>query len=212
MGTIKKGIIGGFAGKVGPVIGSSWKGIPYMKTRPEKVANPRTAGQMNHRGKLVKTIRFLSPLKQFLKAGFCELAVRMTEFNAAMSYNYHHAVTGSYPEFAIDYPRVLVSRGTLAGALNPQVKAEEGRLTFTWQNNADNMQVMDTDRVLLLAYHPGRQKAVCLIAGNTRDIGFQQLPIPSLFLGEELHCYLAFQNMEKTSASNSQWLGSIVVV
>lgn len=212
MGTIKKGIIGGFAGKVGPVIGSSWKGIPYMKTRPEKVANPRTAGQLDHRGKLVCTIRFLSPLKQFLKAGFCELAVRMTEFNAAMSYNYHHAVSGSYPEFVIDYPRVLVSRGTLAGALNPQVKAEEGQLTFTWQNNADNIEVMDTDRVLLLAYHPGRQKAVYLIGGNTRDVGFQQLPIPSLFQEEELHCYLAFQNMEMTSASNSQWLGSIVVV
>lgn len=212
MGTIKKGIIGGFAGKVGPVIGSSWKGIPYMKTRPDKVANPRTLGQMNHRGKLVRTIRFLSSLKVFLRAGYCELAIRMTEFNAAMSWNYHHAVTGSYPEFTIDYPKVLVSRGTLAGALNPQVKAEEGLIRFTWQNNADNMQVMDTDRVLLLAYHPARQKAVYLIDGNARDSGFQELPIPSHFIGEELHCYLAFRNMEKTSASNSQWLGSIVAV
>lgn len=212
MGTIKKGIIGGFAGKVGPVIGSSWKGIPYIKTRPDKVANPRTTGQLNHRYKLVKTIRFLSPLKQLLRAGFCEMAIRMTEFNAAMSWNYHHAVTGSYPEFAIDYSRVLVSRGTLAGAWNPQVKTEAGQLRFTWQNNADNMQVMDTDRVLLLAYNPSRQKAVYLTGGNTRDSGSQQLIIPSFFKGEELHCYIAFQNMEHTAASNSQWLGSIVFV
>lgn len=209
MGTIKKGIIGGFAGKVGPVIGSSWKGIPYMKTRPEKVANPRTIGQMNHRGKLVKTIRFLSPMKQFIRAGFCEMAIRMTQFNAAMSYNYHRAVTGSYPDFDIAYPRVLVSQGSLCGALHPNVRAEPGQLIFSWQNNADNMQVMDTDRVLLLAYNPRLQKAVFLIGGNTRDCGSQRINLPLSFVGDNLQCYLAFQNMEQTAASNSQWLGCI---
>jgi len=208
MGRIKKGIIGGFAGRVGPVIGSSWKGIPYMKTRPEKVANPRTPGQLNHRGKLVATIRFLSPLKEFLRAGFVEMAIRMTEFTAAMSSNYHHAVTGSYPDFEIDYPRVLVSQGTLCGAWNPAVRAEAGQLIFSWQNNADNMEVMDTDRVMLLVYHPALHKAVYLVGGNTRDIGSQVLILPSSFTGAELHCYLAFQNMERTAASNSQWLGN----
>ena len=31
MGTIKKGILGGFSGKVGTVVGASWKGISYMR-------------------------------------------------------------------------------------------------------------------------------------------------------------------------------------
>ena len=31
MGTIKQGILGGFSGKVGTVVGSSWKGISYMR-------------------------------------------------------------------------------------------------------------------------------------------------------------------------------------
>jgi hypothetical protein len=30
MGTIKKGILGGFSGKVGTVVGASWKGISYI--------------------------------------------------------------------------------------------------------------------------------------------------------------------------------------
>ncbi len=33
MGTISKGILGGFSGKVGTVVGGSWKGIDYMRSR-----------------------------------------------------------------------------------------------------------------------------------------------------------------------------------
>ena len=31
MGKIKQGILGGFRGKVGTVIGASWNGISYMR-------------------------------------------------------------------------------------------------------------------------------------------------------------------------------------
>lgn len=40
MGTIKKGILGGFSGKVGTVVGGSWKGISYMRSLPQKVKKP----------------------------------------------------------------------------------------------------------------------------------------------------------------------------
>jgi hypothetical protein len=211
MGTIKKGIIGGFSGTVGPVIGSSWKGKPYMKTRPEKVANPRSEKQLDHRGKFTAAIQFLRPLKNFLRAGFVEMAMDKTAYNAAMSYIYHHAVRGVYPDFEIDYPRVLVSQGTLAGAWNPEVAASDGQVHFSWQNNADNMQVMDSDKALLLVYSPALQKAVSIVGGNTRDSGSQSVPLPEVFIGDTLHCYLAFQDSDATAASTSQYLGSIVI-
>ena len=34
MAKIDEGILGPFSGKVGEVIGSSWHGIPYIKSRP----------------------------------------------------------------------------------------------------------------------------------------------------------------------------------
>jgi hypothetical protein len=45
MGKIKQGILGGFKGKVGTVIGSSWNGIAYMRGLAQSVKNPKTAGQ-----------------------------------------------------------------------------------------------------------------------------------------------------------------------
>ena len=50
MGKIKQGILGGFKGKVGTVIGASWNGIAYMRGLAQSVKNPKTAGQTTQRG------------------------------------------------------------------------------------------------------------------------------------------------------------------
>ena len=57
MGKISQGVLGGFSGKVGNVIGASWKGIDYMRIMPANVANPRTQGQIDQRSKFVTVLR-----------------------------------------------------------------------------------------------------------------------------------------------------------
>ena len=49
MGKIKQGILGGFRGKVGTVIGASWNGIAYMRGLAQSVKNPKTAAQLQQR-------------------------------------------------------------------------------------------------------------------------------------------------------------------
>lgn len=51
MGKIKKGVFGEFTGKVGNLVGCTWKGIPYMRTRPANMTNPRTEKQQGQRSK-----------------------------------------------------------------------------------------------------------------------------------------------------------------
>ncbi|MDD4417119.1 MAG: DUF6266 family protein, partial [Proteiniphilum sp.] len=61
MGTIKQGILGGFSGKVGNIVGASWRGIDYIRSMPASVRNPRTVAQVSQRtrfaliGKMLKT-------------------------------------------------------------------------------------------------------------------------------------------------------------
>ena len=50
MGKIKQGILGGFRGKVGTVIGASWNGISYMRGIAQSVRNANTAAQQTQRG------------------------------------------------------------------------------------------------------------------------------------------------------------------
>ena len=49
MGVIKQGILGGFQNKVGPVIGTTWKGINVIKSRPASVAYSNTELQQEQR-------------------------------------------------------------------------------------------------------------------------------------------------------------------
>ena len=49
MGKIKQGILGGFKGKVGTVIGASWNGISYMRGIAQSVRNANTPAQQKQR-------------------------------------------------------------------------------------------------------------------------------------------------------------------
>lgn len=212
MGTITQGINGAFSGKVGSIIGSSWKGVGYMRALPSKVANPKTAGQVDHRAKFAAIVRFMRALSAFLRIGFYSETEKMSGFNAAVSYNYHHALTGTYPDFEIDYSKVLVSCGTLPGALNPTINlTTPSQLEFTWEDNSNGNPGLSTDRVLLVAYDPNSGKAVTAVDGSTREEGSHLLTIPSMFKGKEVKCYIAFGNARELTVSNSQFVGGVLI-
>ena len=52
MARISKGILGGFSGTVGTVIGGSWKGIAYMRSMPSSRKSSSTVKQKEQRQSL----------------------------------------------------------------------------------------------------------------------------------------------------------------
>jgi hypothetical protein len=212
MGTIKQGILGGFSGKVGNVVGGSWKGIDYMRIMPASVANPQTDAQLNQRQKFSVTMHFLQPLSQFLKTGFKSFAVKMTGINAAMSYNIKNALTGTYPNYAIDYPNALVARGNLAGALN-QVAASTvaGTVHFTWDDNSGEIGASAYDKTLLVIYNPAQNQAVTISELAERADGTQTVTVPDSFSGDLVQCYIAFKTVDGNKVSNSAFAGAVTV-
>ncbi len=86
MGKISQGVLGGFSGKLGNVVGASWKGIDYMRIKPANVANPKTQGQLDQRSKFALVLNFLQSMTAFVRLGFKLYATKKTQFNSAMSY------------------------------------------------------------------------------------------------------------------------------
>ncbi|MBQ5548314.1 MAG: hypothetical protein IIT33_05700 [Prevotella sp.] len=83
MGKIKQGILGGFKGKVGTVIGSSWNGIAYMRGLAQSVKNPKTAGQTTQRGFFREVLDIAGQLsKEQLAFLFPTAPSKMTRHNA----------------------------------------------------------------------------------------------------------------------------------
>jgi hypothetical protein len=197
MGKISQGILGGFSGKVGNVIGATWKGIDYMRIKPAHVKNPKTEKQESQRNKFTTVLNFLQPMTDFIQVGFKNYAIKMTQFNSAMSYNLLNAVTGSYPSYSIDYARALLSRGALKGALNPAVaSAAVGNVAFTWDDNSVELNAEATDQAMLLVYNPVKDEAVFITEGAARDIGSQNLTVPDSYSGDIVHAYIAFMSVD----------------
>ena len=213
MGTINQGIMGGFSGRVGTVVGGNWNGIDYMRSGNINRSDAKSTPQLNQRSRLSAVMQLLKPLKGFLRIGFKKRAANMTAFNAAMSYNMSNSLTGTFPDYEIDYSKVLVSKGKLPGALNPAaVSSSATEIGFTWDNNSAKIDAMAGDTAVLVMYNAEKQKAIWLVSDQTRMDGSQTITLPASFSGDEVQCYLSFQNASQTVISDSQFVGSLVVL
>ncbi|MBU0697766.1 MAG: hypothetical protein KKE39_14755 [Bacteroidetes bacterium] len=212
MGRISKGVLGGFSGKIGNVVGGSWKGIDYMRIKPSSVANPKTVGQVDQRTKFTASLQFLQPLKDFVKVGYKNFANKMTEFNSAMSYTLGNAITGISPDFIVDYSSALLSRGSLPGALNPSATSTvAGAVEVAWDDNTLNGTASATDKSLIALYNPNKAEAVYTLEGASRSAGTETLVVPANYSGDDLEAYISFQSADGTSVSNSIYIGSVTV-
>jgi len=211
MGTIKKGILGGFSGKVGTVVGASWKGIAYMRSLPQKVKNPRTLPQRSQRSKFALALAMLQPMTGFLRTGWKLYAHRQSPFNAAMSYTMANAVSGVYPNYEIDPSKVLVSRGALATVTDTFVSFDDGKIQFQWDDNSDRDSAKPTDKALIAILNLAKGEAVTDNAGAVRPDCVQNVIVPPEWAGDEVHTYMGFISEDGKEVANSIYLGAVQI-
>lgn len=203
MGIINQGILGGFSGKVGPIVGFRWKSNYYIRARAAKVSNPRTPRQQEQRGKFATTFNFLKTMKPFIRMGYKEFTQDKSAFNAAMSYTLKRAVTGSGRDITIDFNRALVSMGTLMPVFEGTAMQERDKMSFNWQNNSGTGNAEDTDIAMLLVYNKDKEMAVYDTGAALRSGKHAELPLPDSWQDDELVAYLSFRNADGDSVANS---------
>ena len=172
MGKINQGILGGFSGKVGSVVGGSWKGISFMRGKAVSKNKTQTLQQMKQRCKFAIALSVLQPITAFVRIGFKRYAHYQTAFNAAMSYTVKHAILGDYPDYTIDYPNLLVARGALTGANATAPVALPGKIQLAWEDNSGVGEAQSTDRAMAVAINPAKGEAVYITEGATRPVRF----------------------------------------
>ena len=211
MGTIKKGILGGFSGKVGTVVGASWKGIAYMRSLPLKVRNPRTQPQRMQRSKFALSLALLQPMTAFLRTGWKLYAHKQSPFNAAMSYTIANAITGAYPDYDIDPSKVLVSRGALPTATNTFVSFDDGKVEFQWEDNSGVNSAKATDKALIAILNLAKGEAITDNAGAERQDCVQKVAVPAEWSGDSVETYMGFISEDGKEVANSVYLGSVAI-
>lgn len=205
------GILGHFSGKLGPVTGGVWKGIPYLKVTPEESPDKkkRSAAQLANEAKMTFMNNALVPFHAFLDIGFEQLAIRKTALSAAYSYNYHQALMGEYPDFSIDYSLFKISVGPLPGLSSPSIALVEPNLiSLRWAESL-NTKVKFNDQVMLVLYSPELHMVQGSIGAAIRQDLQYDLTLADQLIGKNLEAYLAVTSFDRKKLSDSIYLGHI---
>ena len=211
MGRYLKGILGSFNGKIGTVIGSTWKGIDYMKSLPKKSKKAPSDKQMIQRVKFALISSFLQPISTLVNLGYKNVATNVTGYNAATSQIFGSAITGTYPDFGIDFSKVLISKGILSIPSNVSLSSPaSGKIRVNWDNNSGSGVSNTTDKAIILVVNPETLLNYYTTSGDTRNSGGQTLDLVD-FKGQEVHIWMAFISEDGNTLSTSVYAGSIEV-
>ena len=211
VGKIRTGILGGFQGKVGTVIGSTWRGEDIMRALPKKSSKNPTELQKIQRIKFKTVNEFLNPLRAPLNKYFGNDIGKKSRYNMATSYHITNAVEVTADAIQILYPRVLVSKGTLFGFQNLTVAVSETDLELKWDDNSIFGNAKAEDTVNVLCYN--EEQNVFFVFENAAIRGglSATVSLPQSLVGYEVIVYAFLYDKVSNTASNSVYLGSVAL-
>ena len=155
MARIRNGILGGFSGKVGEVIGQTYQGISTMRAMPKSVSNPKTQAQIEHRAKVSYLGKLLQPLANVLNLSTYGGNKVYNGYNRAFRSNLHN-VSIINGEVAIDDVFAL-DFGTYYGEpfldMTPNFALSQAKgfvdVTLQWNPDLYSPYCFDTDRPIM---------------------------------------------------------------
>lgn len=205
MARIKQGILGGFSGKVGPIVGSSWKGIAVMKSKPLSVANPRSSGQVEQRSRMAGIV-ILSQLflAIIIKPLWDRFAQQMSGYNAFVRTNIGCFVAG----VLTNYADLVISMGKMAKTVISSVTSANAsaNVIINWTDDSGSGFRTASDESFV--YILNEQTGGFAIAGPSfnRSTGSLDISLsePNV-TGNTLHVWLAFRRTDGTIVSDTTY-------
>lgn len=191
MGILKNGLFGPISGKVGGIIGSSWRGIHYVKSVSEKTKKEPSAKQLAARARFAEVNKFLLLLKDVIERGYSNQNLRRaTALNLAVRDNYA-AFTGTDEHPGPDYSRVVLSRGTVVNRpLGCKIVAgSPGHVQISW-HAFDAWGLHEDDRATLVISCPEKAEAIVSMDQFVRRDQLADLEIPSGWLNVTVYGYV----------------------
>lgn len=214
MGKLVIGILGGFRGTVGTVVGTSnRKGDDIIRAKTKRTRPQSTVSQQNQQTRFSLVTGFMKPLNFILKSGFKTVASgQMTPYNYACQKALKAAVLGDASNMELDYSNVLISDGLLSRTISATAEAEGDKVVFSWSDNADAGLCSPEDKAVMLVYNITQSEVSYSDGSVTRLAQTGSLGLPYRKSGDVLLCYLFFRSaIDEYLVSPSLLAGEITV-
>lgn len=198
MARFNKGIHGAYTGKVGNIVGSSWRGIDYVRSLPKKSSKPASDKQTAQRMKFGMTTSFLKSIKDVLMLGYSDSKQRgKTGYNVAFQHFIDKAIVGNYPNFSIDYAAVKIASGSLAILMGLET-VESAPSVSHWAGILRSISLM--------LFQTIRYSQSCM---NRLRISFMPMKVqPETIVPWKLHCRQVIR-ARPWLAGHSQYIGMV---
>ena len=213
MGKFEKGYLGGFSGKVGTAVGSTWKGLNVLRSNPpRKRKGQPTDLQLEQQAKFSLITSFLLPLTDLLNQTYSKsAAARMSGFNKAFSVN-NQAITGVFPAITVDYPKVLLSKGSLPNASAPTAASTvAGKLAFSWIDNSGTNSALSSDLAFVAAYNEELKHWIFIQKAASRNAAVYTLDVTP-FSGKPVQTYIGFMSADRKKVATSWYTGLVNIL
>lgn len=212
MAKINIGILGGFIGKVGAVVGYIVDGKAIIKALPPAVRRDPTDKQARQQSMMAITIKFLLSMFDYVKVGWAAHCHGMTELNAASSYILKNAFIDDNEETKLDYRRVLISRGELPHRVhNVSASILDCVVSLAWEDNSIVAEANEDDVSMPLAYNIDKGLSAFDLSGGSRASSSTRLELPADWLGDSVVIYLAFRSPDFARVSDSFYISRLTV-
>src|SRR4030042_1528826 len=205
MARMYQGILGGLSGKIGNVVGSSWKGVPVLKTKPLSVANPKTAAQVAQRTSMTAVTYYASAFNSsVIKPLWDRFASRMSGYNAFVQANIEHFTNKT----TADWANIKTSMGKMVAVVIEDVDITGGTttLTVTFPSTLTDAYAQSTDKAYLCAINSSTGDVALPATASTRADGAAYALFQNdVAVGNVIKVYVAFKRVDGTIVSNSAY-------
>ncbi len=204
MGKLQGGILGTMTGKVGGVVGSTWKDKNTLRSYRSSIAVSQTAASVQARNAFASAVGLTLKISGALARPFWQRFEKsMSGYNALLS-----SVRKSFTNAGVFVPTDLViSKGKMEETTFTAKVVSGGVLRIEWDTTTGGYKLNNDLPVLVVINQDGSlAKAFDNVALNaTRATGGVELPLSEWVVGIDGHAYLAFRRADGSMVSNSSY-------
>jgi len=204
------GANGTFSGKVGSVIGSSWRGINYLRGLGKKSKIPATELQRLQRDRFSTLVKFIAPLKELLDKGFAGRNLKLaTAFSYAVKHNMDMGAVTLTAPVELNYPAIQLSDGGLFRPRGVTTEVTADTLTVSWNANEYEFNGKADDVAYVLVYNVNQDLFFTPDAPANRQSGVATASLEDMETGDVGHVWMFFTSLDGTKVSRTTYVGSV---
>lgn len=218
MAKLKNGILGSVTGKVGSVVGGTWKGVSYIRSLPTKSNKAPSPGQLAQRTKFGMATQLAKQMHPFTKIGYAAKSAKISQSNLLVRQLLRECIKGTYPSFEVNYSSMRLSEGTLPPLVGCQLSSSTANeLEITWKYHAGEGH--ETDQLMVAICCPKANDTFVNVSVGKRMDESAVITLPVQFSSCDVQCYASFVAFDEMvgkakpeAISNSSWIGSVEIL